>query len=296
MSHEFDPITNNSNNEHFQEVLNRALENPTRRSILRGGVGLASMFALPMLPGCGAGSGSSAAGLPVLAASSSLAFTAVSKSILDKVVLPTGYTAKVLHATGDTLNTSAAAYTNAGTESGDSWENRVGDHHDGMQLFYIDASNKATYTATTKAVIAVNHESSADAHFLNSTGQTSGGVSGKKFDQFGRSPTAWDAKNRPGDEVLKEIFLHGISIVEVTLDNGKPTGYKADSTLNRRITPQTVIDVTGPADHLSNLKERNAWPWVGLHTKLAYAAHPLWASLCLFTWVATVVTNTSTSS
>lgn len=253
MSHEFDPITNDSNNEHFQEVLTRALENPTRRSILRGGLGLASMFALPMLPGCGGSSSASTSptGLPALATSSTLAFTAVSKSILDQVVLPAGYTAKVLHATGDTLNAAAATYSNAGTETGDSWEYRVGDHHDGMQLFYIDAANKATYAATTKAVIAMNHESSADAHFLNATGQTSGGVTGKKFSQFGD----WDALARPGDEVLKEINLHGVSIVEVSLDvNGKPTGYNATSSLNRHITPQTVINVAGPAAHLADLK------------------------------------------
>jgi secreted PhoX family phosphatase len=55
--------------------------------------------------------------------------------------------------------------------------------------------------------------------------------------------------------VLKEINLHGISIVEVTLDStGKPTGYNPTSTLNRRITPQTVMNVTGPAAHLANLK------------------------------------------
>jgi secreted PhoX family phosphatase len=251
MSHEFDPITNDSNNEHFQEVLTRALENPTRRSILRGGLGLASMLALPMLPGCGGSSSSSSTGLPTLAASSTLAFTSVSKSILDKVVLPSGYTAKVLHATGDTLNKDATTYTNAGTETGDSWEYRVGDHHDGMQLFYIDTNSKASYTATTKAVIAINHESSADAHFLNATGQTSGGATGKKFNQFGE----WDALIRPGDEVLKEINLHGVSIVEVSLDsNGKPTGYDATSTLNRRITPQTLMNVTGPSAHLADLK------------------------------------------
>lgn len=250
MSHDFDTITNDSNNEHFQEVLQRVTEHPSRRSILRGGVGLASLFALPMLPGC-ASSSANAAGLPLLAASSTLAFTAVNKSILDQIVLPTGYSAKVLHATGDTLNAAAAAYSNAGTETGDSWESRVGDHHDGMQLFYIDANNKATYTATNKAVIAINHESSADAHFLNPTGQTSGGVSGKKFDQFG----TWDGLARPGDQALKEINLHGISIVEVTLDaNGKPTGYVNTSALNRRITPQTVMNVTGPAAHLANLK------------------------------------------
>lgn len=249
MSHDFDPINNNSDNEHFQDVLSRVMENPSRRSILRGGVGLASMFALPMLPGCG---GSSAVPtLTQLPASNTLAFTAVNKSILDQIVLPSGYTAKVLHATGDTLEASAPAYTNAGTETGDSWEHRVGDHHDGMQLFYIDANNKATYTATNKAVIAINHESSADAHFLNATGQTSGGVTGKKFDQFG----SWDTLARPGDQVLKEINLHGVSIVEVTLDsNGKPTGYNPTSSLNRHITPQTLMNVTGPAAHLADLK------------------------------------------
>jgi hypothetical protein len=249
MSHDLDPITNHSNNEHFQDVLNRALENPTRRSMLRGGLGLASMFALPMLPGCG--SSETATGLPLLAASTTLAFTSVEKSILDQIILPAGYTAKVLHATGDTLNAAAPAYSNAGTETGDSWAQRVGDHHDGMQLFYIDASNKATYTATNKAVIAMNHESSADAHFLSPTGQTSGNVTGKKFDQFG----TWDALARPGDQVLKEINLHGISIVEVTLDaTGKPTGYNPTSPLNRRVTPQTVMNVTGPAAHLAGLK------------------------------------------
>lgn len=250
MSDKFDPINNNSNNEHFQDVLLRVLENPSRRSILKGGLGLASMFALPMLPGCG-GSNAPITGFPTLLPSSLLSFSSVDKSLLDQIVLPPGYTAKVLHATGDTLNALAATYTNAGTETGDSWEYRVGDHHDGMQFFYIETGGKATYTATNKAVIAMNHESSADAHFLNSTGQTSGGVSGKKFDQFG----TWDMLARPGDQVLKEINLHGISLVEVTLDaSGKPTGYNATSTLNRRITPQTVINVTGPAAHLANLK------------------------------------------
>jgi len=250
MSKDFDSIDNNSGNEHFQDMLARALENPSRRTMLKGGLGLASMFALPMLPGCGGGSSSFTA-LPSLAQSSSLTFTSIDKGLLDQVVVPSGYTVKILHATGDTLNAGAAAYTNLGTETGDSWALRVGDHHDGMQLFYIDSNNKATYTATTKAVLAVNHESSADAHFLMATGQTSGGVTGKKFDQFG----TWDTLTRPGDEVLKEINLHGISIVEVTLDStGKPTGYNPTSTLNRRITPQTVMNVTGPAAHLANLK------------------------------------------
>ena len=249
MSHDLDPITNDSNNEHFQEVLDRAFDNPTRRSMLRGGFGLAAMFALPMLPGCG--SGVSGSRLPALAASTTLGFNAVDKSLADSVIVPAGYTVKVLHATGDTLNALAPAYTNAGTETGDSWQYRVGDHHDGMQLFYIGSNNKVSVTATNKAVIAVNHESSADAHFLMATGQTSDGVTGMKFDQF----SGWNGKVRPGDEVLKEINLHGISVVEVTLDGtGKPTGYNATSALNRRVTGQTLANITGPAAQLANLK------------------------------------------
>ena len=262
MSNDFDPIVNNSNNEHFKDVLSRAVENPSRRNVLRGSLGLASMFALPMLPGCGGDSTTtaatttgSAAGsatpLPALAGGNSLGFTAINKSLLDQVIVPPGYSVRVLHATGDTLNAAAGAYGNLGLETGDSWANRVGDQHDGMELFYIDSSNKATFTATNKAVLAVNHESSAEAHLLMPTGQTSGGVTGKRFDQF----SSWDTLARPGDQVLKEINLHGVSVVEVTLDStGKPTGYNPTSPLNRRITPETVVNVTGPAAHLANLK------------------------------------------
>ena len=237
---------NNSNNPHFQDVLKEALKNPSRRNILRGGLGLASMMALPMLPGCG-GSTSS---IPELPASNILGFNAVTKSILDQVTVPAGYSVKVLHATGDRLTTSVSAYSNQGSET-DDWSMRVGDHHDGMDIFYIDSNGRYSATATNRAVLAVNHESSADSHLLHPKGQTSGGTNGKKFTQFGD----WDVKARPGLEVLKEINLHGISVAEISLDSsGKPTGYILDSALNRRFTPQTVVDVQGPAAHLSAIR------------------------------------------
>lgn len=240
---------NNSANIHFQDVLKEALKDPSRRNILRGGFGLASMLALPMLPGCG-GSTTTTAKLGELPAATTLNFTAVSKSLLDQVVVPSGYTVKVLHATGDRLTNNVPAYSNLGTET-DDWSERVGDHHDGMDIFYATSSGAYSAAATTKAVIAINHESSADSHFLHPKGQTSGGVNSKKFDQFG----TWDLKERPGLEVLKEINLHGISVAEVTLNaSGTPTGYVVGSSLNRRITPQTVVDVKGPAAHLSAIR------------------------------------------
>ena len=262
MSHDFDPITNDSNNEHFQDVLARALGNPSRRSMLKGSAGLAAMLALPMLPGCGGGSdtastgvASTAAGassIPALPNDSTLKFAAVQNNILDQITVPPGYNVQVLHATGDTLGSGATAYTNMGTETGDSWAHRVGDHHDGMELFYIDSSGKSQYKPTSKAVLAINHESSADSHLLMPTGQTSGTGKGKKFSQF----SGYDGGVRPGDEVLKEINLHGISVVELTLDaNGKPTGYNPTSSLNRRVTAQTPAEVHGPAAHLSDLRD-----------------------------------------
>jgi secreted PhoX family phosphatase len=239
---------NNSTNPHFQDVLQEALKNPSRRNILRGGLGLASMFALPMLPGCGGASTTNA--VANLSSSSVLGFNAVTKSILDQVVVPSGYTVKVLHATGDRLVSGIDAYSNTGAET-DDWSQRVGDHHDGMDIYYVDSAGRYSAAATSRAVLAVNHESSADSHFLHLRGQTSAGVNGKKFSQFGE----WDLGARPGLEVLKEINLHGISVAEVSLDSaGKPTGYVVDSSLNRRITPQTVVDVQGPAAHLTAIR------------------------------------------
>jgi hypothetical protein len=249
MSHSFDPIDNTSNNEHFQEVLDRALSNPSRRSILRGGLGLASMFALPMLPGCG---GTSSSALPALASSTLLKFTPVAKSLADQIMVPAGYTVKILHATGDALNTNVAAYSNAGTDDAESWANRVGDQHDGTEIFYIGSNGKSkgsySYASGDKAVLAVNNESSAEGHFFHPTCQTSGTAVGKKFDQFGQ----WTLGARPASEAIKEILMHGVTLVEVNLDaSGKPTGYNATSPLNRRITPETPMMVTGPAAELA---------------------------------------------
>ena len=259
MSHSFDPIDNQSNNEHFQDVLDKALSDPSRRSILRGGLGLASLFALPMLPGCGGTTPATTSsvwnGLPVLANSSLMKFTPVTKSLMDMVSVPAGYSVKILHATGDTLKTGVAAYSNAGTDDAESFANRVGDQHDGTEIFFIGSNGKSkgsySYASGDKVVLAVNHESSAEAHFLHPTGQTSGTAVGKKFDQFG----SWNLGVRPASEAIKEILLHGVSLVEVSLDSsGKPTGYNATSALNRRITPETVMTVTGPAAELASLK------------------------------------------
>jgi secreted PhoX family phosphatase len=244
MAHDFDDdVCNTSNNDHFQQVLKRSLHNPSRRNMIRGGFGLAALSTLAMLPGCASLIPAAAAGK-----TTALGFPAIDKSLLDNVILPPGYSYKVLHASGDPLNRSMGAYSNQGLER-DDWSARIGDQHDGMDIYYVDSAGKYSAKDTGRAVLSVNHESSADAHFLHPKGQTSNGVGGSKFDQFGK----WNLGSRPELEALKEINLHGVSIVELSKTS---TGwsYQLDSPLNRRITPQTPVRITGPAVHLADIQ------------------------------------------
>ncbi|MEY3461223.1 MAG: hypothetical protein RLZZ03_876, partial [Pseudomonadota bacterium] len=171
MSHNFDDdICNQSNNEHFQNVLQKAIENPSRRRMIQGGFGLAALSTMAFLPGCASMSPAGSA-----AKTASLGFGSIDKSVLDNVILPPGYSYKVLHASGDALNAKVPAYSNQGTET-DDWSARIGDQHDGMDLYYIDAAGKYSDKDTGRAVLSVNHESSAEAHYLHPRGQTSNGV------------------------------------------------------------------------------------------------------------------------
>lgn len=225
----------------FQSIIQRTLASPSRRNILRGGVGLSL---LGLIPGALQSTLASPQAKPP---GSPLNFEAVGKSLLDGVQLPEGYRYTILHATGDPLQAGLPEYSNAGTET-DDWSGRIGDHHDGMEIFYIDAEGRYSGKATDRAVLCVNHESSADAHFLHPRGQTSAGVNGKKFNQFGQ----WDLGNRPRLEVLKEMNLHGVSVVELSR-KGDLWNYRVDSPLNRRLTPESPMLFGAPAAHLNDM-------------------------------------------
>ncbi len=233
-----------STEEHFQEVLERsALGAVSRRNVIRGGLGMAALSTIPFMAACG-GSDS-----PAAAIEKKLGFTPVGKNLLDNITLPAGYTYTVLHATGDRLVSSLPAYSNLGTET-DEWSMRVGDHHDGLDIFYIDVTGKYAAQDTGRALLVMNHESSADAHFFHAKGQTTNGVAGKKFNQF----SGWDLGTRPELEVLKEINHHGVSIVELTKSSAGKWEYKLDSLFNRRVNGQTPMRIAGPAAILADIR------------------------------------------
>ncbi|MEN9775396.1 MAG: hypothetical protein RL322_2466 [Pseudomonadota bacterium] len=248
-----DEPTNDSANAHFNELIDCALENPSRRQILKGGSAFVAMAAATA-----AQAASPAGSVPSLKQASTparLGFQAVEKTVADRVTLPPGYTYSVLHATGDRITTALPAYSNTGIEA-DDWSQRIGDHHDGIELFYVDANGRYSARDTGRAVLAMNHESSADSHFFHRNGQTSGGVAGKKFHQFGN----WDLGDRPGLEVLKEINQHGVSVVELQRNGGSYT-YRVDSAYNRRVTAQTPMKLAGPAQHMSDLRAMMVTRW-----------------------------------
>jgi len=254
MSHsDIDLDCNESSNPHFRDVLEASLSSPERRKLLRRGLGLAGLTVVPgvaSLP-----TSATAAGLQTGTFAASLGFPAVGKTLVDDVSLPPGYRYRVFHATGDSLDPSLPAYSNTGAES-DDWSRRIGDHRDGMDIFFVDREGRYTEVDTGRAVLCVNHESSADSHFMHPKGQTSGGQSGKKFTQFGD----WDLGVRPADEVLKEINHHGVSCVEIERA-GNTWQRVASSKYNRRMTAQTPARISGPRAHIEAIRALMVTRW-----------------------------------
>ncbi|RZI96046.1 MAG: PhoX family phosphatase [Variovorax sp.] len=154
-----------------------------------------------------------------------LGFKAVPKSLADTVSVPPGYSATVLYALGDPLTSSTPAYRNDGSDT--DFDNRAGDHHDGMEFYGLNAAGTARDAkATDRGLLVMNHEALTD-QFLHVNGTT--------------------ANPRPVAEADKEIPAHGVSVVEIRKgSDGKFATDKA-SPFNRRITPATPMVLSGVA-------------------------------------------------
>jgi uncharacterized protein len=232
---------NTSGNQSFNAVLDARL---SRRSLLRGGVGSAAGAVLGAwsLTACG-GSDDAPAPAPVPApapALNTLGFAAVAKSRADTVTVPAGYTASVLYALGDPLDGATPAYKNDGTD--DAFDHRAGDHHDGMEYFGLSADGlSADYAGSERGLLAMNHEATSNlgsdprSYYLHANGGT--------------------VSPRPAGEVDKEVDVHGVSVVEVRKTAGA-WAYVPASTYNRRITPLTPVQLSGPARGSALLKTK----------------------------------------
>ena len=224
--HDDDADLNPSSNPSFNAVLDARL---SRRSLLRGGVGGAASAVLGSwsLAACGGG-GDDPAPAPVTTFNK-VGFAAVPKSLADAVVVPAGYTAGIVYALGDPLAAGTPAFRNDGTDS--DFENRAGDHHDGMEYFGLNAAGTARDAAgSERGLLAINHEATSNrdvrSYYLHADGGT--------------------LNPRPRAEADKEIAVHGVSIVELRRTAGA-WAYVQSSAYNRRITPLTPVQLSGPA-------------------------------------------------
>ena len=225
--------SNTSASPSFDAVLATRL---SRRRLMLGAAGAAAttVFGGAGLVGCastGTTGGVASAALPLR----SLGFSAVAKSLADKVVVAPGYQVQVLYALGDPLTAATPAFKNDGTDT--QFEQRAGDHHDGMEWFGLDASGQPSSSAVSRGLIAMNHEATTDeklsSHFIHANGGTA-------------------TLPRPPTEVDKELAIHGLSVVEVQ-SVGAQWNYLQASPFNRRVTAETEVRISGPAKGSAHL-------------------------------------------
>ena len=179
----------------------------SRRGFLRGG---AAFGAAAFVLGAG---GMAAPG--ARAATAGLEFTPVAANGLDTITLPEGFGWQVVARWGDPLWSDGAPFDHATRGTAASQERAFGDNCDGMALFAHEG----------RSVLAVNNE------------YTNLGIA-----------FANRASGRPEseDDVRKCKAAHGVSVFEIAQEGGA-WGIVLDSPYNRRITPDTPMEITGPA-------------------------------------------------
>ena len=234
-----DEDTNASGNPSFMEVLDARL---SRRSILRGGVGTAATVLIGGLgmTACGGDGDDDGRGNDTDEPLTTLGFTAVAKGVADVVTVPTGYTASIFYALGDPITANATAFRNDGSDA--DFDNRAGDHHDGIEYFGLSATGARDPRSSERGLLAMNHEATSQ-----------GG--GELASAFVHVNGGTNTLPRPAAEIDREVLLHGVSVIEVTKTSGR-WGYVQGSAFNRRVTPLTPVELSGPARGNALMKTR----------------------------------------
>ena len=149
------------------------------------------------------------------AASDRFAFSQIPANSEDAVTVPEGYNAEVLVRWGDPLWSDGAEFDPASRGTAKSQAAAFGDNIDGMEV----------YAVGDKMVLAVNNE------------YTNRGII------WGNRE---DGETVNDDDINKGKMAHGVTVVEIRPENGRWSIVK-DSPFNRRITPDTEMELTGPA-------------------------------------------------
>lgn len=200
--------SNRSSNPSIHEV-----SDPSRRTLLRGGLGVATTGLLAPLAGC--------AGLGAAGAVPLLGFKSVPVGTADTVRVPEGYSVQVIAAWGEPVGLSGEDHAfrfDAGNSAAQQ-ETQLGMHHDGIHFF----RHPITPQSSNAGLLVMNHEY-ADDGLLHTDGMAT-----------------WNAA-----KVRKAQAAHGVSVIEVEQKNGR-WAIVRPSPWARRITAYSPTVVSGPA-------------------------------------------------
>ncbi|MDZ7785245.1 MAG: PhoX family phosphatase [Halioglobus sp.] len=196
-----------------------------RREVLYGGLTLALVALFG--PGAPVSRAAERAGRAISGGEGLLGFDAVPVSRADSAVVPAGYRCQVLLPWGEPITGDHPAFSVANTAAEQGMQ--MGAHHDGMHYFPLEGSS-------TEGLLVVNHEY-AEPRLMHTA------VAGRALHSF-EVPLLSDGSRDP-DQVLKEMHAHGVSIVRIRRgEDGHWTAVR--DPLNRRITPLTPMDFSGP--------------------------------------------------
>jgi len=218
--------SNRSSNPSIHEV-----SDPERRLWLRGGLGLSLggllgpagamgamgaigamgvIGAVGSVSGCASGASGGGAG-PVLG------FAPLRASVADRVVVPEGYTARVLAPWGEAVGIAGQmpAFKFDASNTAEEQAVQMGMHHDGIHYYALDGSRRG--------LLCLNQEYTDDA-LLHTDGQAT-----------------WTP-----EKVKKAQAAHGITVIEI---EQRPDGWQMvrPSRYARRITATTPFSIGGPA-------------------------------------------------
>ena len=216
-----DPITNESTNPSFQEVLEKRM---ARRSFLKGSLAAAVSGILGVgLTGCN--SSDTAEPLPPVSvppAPALLGFAAIAANRADAITVPAGYTAKPFLAWGTPITGSYPAFLEDASNTAAEQAMQMGMNHDGMHYFPIDVRSGGENS--TEGLLVMNHEY-VEPNVLHPQGPT---------------------LPRPAEQVAKELAAHGVSVVHIEKNAQGQWQVVANSPFNRRITGETPMALSGP--------------------------------------------------
>ncbi len=205
---EIDEIINPKPEENdFDRILETAL---TRRGLLKSVMAYGGVAAL--------GSAGISAGLvsgEAQAAKDRFAFSPIDANTLDDITLPDGYSSQVVARWGDPLWTEGVDFDHETRGNAESQALAFGDNIDGMEVF----------AHGDKTLLVVNNE-----------------YTNRKIIWGNRE----DGKPASDDDILKGKMAHGLTVVEIAEQDGQWSIVK-DSPYNRRVTPDTEMQITGPA-------------------------------------------------